>query len=687
MAGKHKKKAGPLAAVNPTVLLGFLMYETVPVRPGFWNVPFWAEIGIYLLAAVTVAVCAAGVIRTIKNHRAAPPDASRGAFCLKGFLKEVFGQSKVSQTGPGKTHVAMFWGFILLFLGTATATLDWDVGHYLFDRQFLQGWVYLGFKLILDIAGAAVLLGLAVAAVRRYALHDARVEADGRFACILASLAAIVLTGFLTEALRLAVQAPEWRVFSPVGNALSLLLSGADADTLKTLHTFVWVIHGLASLSFIAALPLTYYSHLFKTPLSIASRKTAPAGAIPKIENIEEQESFGISRFEQFSTLDRTRLDGCTECGRCRSVCPAVKAATPLDPKRLVTSLKIRLNSPADSRDLIGGIIEKDALWSCTTCGACARVCPADIPIPDMVVAMRRHLALEEGEFPEGLAGSLENTASVGNPWGMDPGSRLAWAKGLDVPRAKTGEDYDILYWVGCSASYDKRAQKIARAMVKILKAAGVKFAVMAEERCHADFARRAGEEYLFQTAAAENIENLAKYRFKRLLAACPHCFNTFKNEYPQFEGGRFDVVDHASFIEELITSGRLSPEKRDAESLAYHDPCYLARYNGITEAPRRILAALGIRVFAPAASGEATNCCGAGGAQIFMDRPARINVIRLKELKAADGCGAASACPHCMTMLTSAAAQATKPGEAPYALKDIAELVADRLPDTPPAA
>ena len=660
------------------------MYETVPVRPGFWNVPFWAEIGVYLLAIVTVAVFAAGLVRLLRTQRTAEQSKEPGPRLSPGrFLAEVFGQRKVAQTGSGKLHAAMFWGFLLLFWGTATATLDWDVGHYVFDRQFLTGRFYLAYKLILDTAGVAVLLGLAFAALRRYVFHDPKVEANGRFAYVIASLAAIILTGFLVEALRLAVQAPAWREFSPVGNLLSLLFSGMDANALRTAHVFLWVIHGLSALAFIAALPLTYYAHCVKTPLSIAHQKLAPFGALPKIERIEEQESFGISKFEQFTRVDRTHFDGCTECGRCRSVCPAVAAGTPLDPKNLVTALKTRLNTPTDTRELIDGIIPKDALWSCTTCGACARVCPADIPIPDLIVNMRRHLALELGEFPEGLAGSLENAGSVGNPWGMDPGSRLAWAKGLDVPTARAGEDYDVLYWVGCSASYDKRAQKIARAMVRILKSAGVKFAVMAEERCHADFARRAGEEYLFQTAAAENIENLSRYRFKRLLAACPHCFNTLKNEYPQFEGGTFDVIDHASFIAELIAAKRLVLTPADSrQKTVYHDPCYLARINRVTEAPRAVLKALGLEVAAPAASGEATRCCGAGGAQIFMDRPARLNVIRLKELKATEAVQCASACPHCLTMLTSAAAQ-DKPGADPLILKDVAELVAERLADT----
>lgn len=314
-----------------------------------------------------------------------------------------------------------------------------------------------------------------------------------------------------------------------VGNALAQIFIGTAPETLKVYHTFIWVIHGLASLGFIASIPLTYYAHLFKTPTSIYVKKPEPRGALAKIENIEEQERFGISEFSQFGRIDRIRFDGCTECGRCTSVCPAAASGAPLDPKALILSLKARMNGANADKPLIDGIVSKDALWSCTTCGACTKVCPAQIPTPDIIVQMRRHLALEEGDFPEGLAQALENTSSVGNPWGMDPGSRLKWAKGLDVEIAKPGVEYDVLYWVGCSASYDRRAQKIARAMVEIFHAAGVKFAVMSEERCHGEFARRAGEEYLFQMAAAENIESLSKYNFKQIVAACPHCFNTLK--------------------------------------------------------------------------------------------------------------------------------------------------------------
>ena len=663
------------------------MQELVPIRPTFWNVPLWAQIGVYVLGIIVIGIVIACVVSLVRARAAgAPkdPTAKPSRKRLLRMLVEAILQPRVMKTPSGKAHIFIFWGFILLFWGTATATLDWDVGHLLLNQRFLKGNFYLAYKLILDTAGLAAFIALCWGLWRRFVSMDPKVEANYRFACILGSLALIILTGFVVEGARLAYQNPPWAQFSPVGNFFAWLFRNTTPNKLLFVHLISWIVHGLAALIFVASIPLTFFSHMFKTPTSIYWKKKAPRAAIAKIENIEEQETFGISKFEQFSNIDRIRFDGCTECGRCRSVCPAVKALTPLDPKNLVLSLQHRMHGENVDKPLIGGIVDKDALWSCTTCGACAEVCPADIPIPDLIVSMRRHLALEQGEFPEGLAGALENAGSVGNPWGMDPGSRLAWGKDLDVPTAKKGEKYEVLYWVGCSASYDKRAQRIARAMVRILKAAGVKFAVLKEERCHAEWARRAGEEYLFQTAATENIENLRKYDFERIVAACPHCFNTLKNEYPEFADGKFEVESHMHFIERLINEKRLQLKDGAGVPTVLHDACYLARWNHDAASPRALLKAAGVPLKEAVHHGEDTLCCGAGGAQVFMDRPARMNVIRLKELKATKAQEIAVSCPHCLTMLNSA--QADGKSE-PLVVRDIAEIVAERLPENQPSA
>ena len=365
-----------------------------------------------------------------------------------------------------------------------------------------------------------------------------------------------------------------------------------------------------------------------------------------------------------------------------------MRAGTPLKPRTIIMKLRDRAaevdRGADDGKSLVGDVVTREELFSCTTCGACARICPAQIQTPDFIVAMRRHLALEQGEFPEGAATALENTASVGNPWGLDPYERLDWAKDLDLPVAEEGRHYDVLYWVGCAASYDRRARKIARAMVKILRAAGIDFAVMAEERCHAEFARRLGEEYLYQTAAVENIENFARYDFDRILTACPHCFNTLKNEYPAFEGGTFEVIDHASFIRSLIDEGKLPANLAPSSELTvYHDPCYLARLNGVTEAPRAVLAAACTRTVDPRENGELTFCCGAGGGQMWSE--ARLgkhqpNVIRIAELRETGAKHIAVACPHCLTMLESGKAM-RKDGDE-IVVEDIAEIVAKALPE-----
>ena len=653
------------------------MTAELPIRPGFWNVPLWGEIGVYFVGIAAVAVLIWGIVRNWRLHRAAvsEPPVEKG---LVAILKSVFYQPKNLETTGGRLHTVLAVGFFLLFLGTALATLDWDIGHYVVGTQFLQGNVYLTYKFVLDMAGVAVLLALFIGAWRRYR-KESKAKRDVKFLVAYVSLAVVVLTGFVVEGLRLAVEQPAWMHFSPVGTLVAKLFiaAGFTADTLRGVHVWLWTFHGLLSLAFIAAIPLTFYAHLYRTPAAVYRRKATTAGTLAKIDDIEEQESFGLVHPSDLTESQRFALDGCTECGRCDDVCPALRSGAPLSPRDFVAAMRRAAADPANPT-LPGEAIDKDVIWSCTTCGACTRACPANIPIPELLVGLRRHLALEQGDFPEGLANTFENVSSVGNPWGLDPYDRLEWADGLDVPVAEPGEHYDILYWVGCAASYDRRARKIARSMVKILRASGVKFAVMREERCHGEFARRSGEEYLYQTAAQENIENFRQYDFERILAACPHCFNTLKNEYPAFEGGTFNVVSHSEWILEMMKAGKLKV-KTEGETLAYHDPCFLARLNGIVDVPREVLKTLGADVRSPEASGEKTFCCGAGGGQMWTDgekRESPVQVIRLEELRKTGAKRIALACPHCLTMLETARAE-TKGDDV---LVDISEIVADRL-------
>lgn len=660
----------------------------IVTRPGFWNIPAWAIIGIYVIGIAACIICALGIRKSYLLWRAGKPYAMdketkrRWVF----FYREGLLQKRIVRKPLGsRLHFWIFWGFVFLFFGTALAVLDWDIGKLIFGKQFLAGGVYYFYKLILDIAGVVCLIGLGMAFYRRFIKEGRQFEKSMRFIYILGSLAVIIITGYIVEALRLAAEQPEHAVWSPVGNFIAqVFYSGMSKEQLEAQHLWIWIFHGLISLAFVALIPATYFSHMYKSPTSIYWQRTKPRGLLEKIDNIEEQESFGISKFGQFSWHDRLNFDACVECGRCTSVCPVNRAGGPLDPREIILSLKKRMEEGySKSEDiLVPDVVSKEALLSCTTCGACVEQCPSRIEIVNTIAQMRRSVGMEEGQFAEGVAKTLQNIQSVGNPWGLDPDERFAWAKDLDIPFAQPGVHYDILYWVGCSASYDKRNQKIARAMIKILRASGLSFAVMAEEMCNAEYARRVGEEYLFQIQTQMNIENLRQYTFSRILAHCPHCFNTLKNDYPEFERGQFNVISHVQFIAEQMDAGRIKASLSEKERIAVHDACYYARYNQIINAPRFDLNKVeGLESVNPKEWGCNTTCCGAGGGQFWTDTdaPERLNVIRLKAIVDTTGCDkVATSCPFCLSMFDSAKSQDKSLSE--ISISDVAEIIAKNL-------
>jgi len=419
--------------------------------------------------------------------------------------------------------------------------------------------------------------------------------------------------------------------------------------------------------------------HLVTTPLNVFFAKLGPRGALRPIENIEEAESLGVSTFEEFSWKRRLDFDACVECGRCQAACPAYLAGTALSPKSIIVKLKRHMHGELPG-PIHGQLIKPDELWACTTCMACVQECPAFIDIVDTIVDLRRYLALSEGALPSTAPMALQNIQRAGNPWGLPAAERLAWAAGLAVPVLEPGREVEYLYWVGCSASYDKRNQAIARAVVRVLTAAGVSFAVLQEERCHAEVARRLGEEYLYQTVARENIEALKRYRFQKVVTHCPHCFNTLKNEFPQF-GGAWEVLHHAQLIEQLLAAGRLTPKKALPATVAFHDSCYLGRYNGITEAPRNVARAVpGLRLVELPRNRDRGLCCGGGGGHMWMEVKSekKVNLLRVEEALAARVDVVATGCPFCLAMVDLG--RKVKEAEETLHVKDVAELVADSL-------
>ena len=660
------------------------MNPSVPFRDTFWNVPGWAQIALYIGGTVAIAILVYGMWQHVKLWRAGTPEHRLDHVPQRVRLvaKHALGQVRtLSQAYPGVMHAIMFWGFLALFMGTVLATIDWDITLPLFGYKLLKGPFYLFYETVLDLFGLFFVIGLGMAVWRRFVVRPARVDPTARFARVLALLFVINLTGFIMEACRLAATQPAWAPWSPVGWALgqAMLGAGMSERALRATHLSVWLFHAVISLAFIAFIPYSYFIHLFTTPLNIFFSKLSPRGEIKPITNIEEAETLGISKLEEFSWKRRLDFDACVECGRCQDVCPAYMAGTALSPKRVIVKLKRHLHGVLPG-PIHGELIKADELWACTTCMACVQECPAFIDIVDTIIDLRRYLTLSEGALPSTAPQSLQNIQRAGNPWGMPAAERLAWAEGLDVPLMEAGQEVEYLYWVGCSASYDKRNQAIARSVVAILKKAGVSFAVMPEERCHAEVGRRLGEEYLYQTVQHENVEAMKQYKFRKVITHCPHCFNTIKNEFPQF-GGTYEVLHHSVVINELIESGRIRPIKPLDATVVFHDSCYLGRYNGIMQAPRKAMAAVpGLKVIDPPRAQERGLCCGGGGGHMWMEVPSekRVNVIRTEELMQTGASIVGTACPFCLAMVDLG--RKVKGAEETLAVKDVSELIADSL-------
>ncbi len=674
----------------------------VPFRDDLWNLPEW----MYTIHWVVVVLCGAllvyGLWRRIRLWREGGPvrRTDRAGGRIGGLLLYALGQWRVlSQRYPGLMHGLIFYGFVIFFIATSLVGIQMDL-HLL----ILQGPFYLAFEAVVNAFALLFLVGLALAAFRRYVLRPDRLNIRRDDAYVLGSLAFLAISGLTLEVMRLRGQQPPWAAWSWLGNALSQLF-GPPPEQPPAIYPVVWWAHQLTMFGLVATLPYTKFLHILTGPINIFLRRRDPPGALPKIENIETtEEPLGVGSIPQFTWKQLLDGDACMECGRCQAACPAYAAGQPLSPKRVVMDFRDRMSEypgklwqwqepivarlpflrrlalgsgrPSD-RALVGDVIKDETLWACTTCRACERECPVLIEHVGEIVGMRRHLTLEEGRLPDTLAGALRNTERQGNPWGQARHQRSAWAAGLDVPVMADVGHAEVLYWVGCAGSYDPRNQKVSQAMVRILRAAGIEFAILGEEEtCNAEWARRAGEEYLYQMQAEANVETLKQYEFKRIVTQCPHCYNTLKHEYPQF-GGTWEVVHHSQLIAELVAAGRLRPSRPwHGGTATFHDSCYLGRYNNVYDEPRRALQAVpGLELAELPRSRERGFCCGGGGACMWMEHEPgkRVNEVRVAEIKALSPALAAAACPFCVIMLEEA-------GQGTLLIKDIAEVVADAL-------
>jgi Fe-S oxidoreductase/nitrate reductase gamma subunit len=683
----------------------------MPYRVDLWDLPAWMYPIHWALTILCGALLVYGLWRRVRLWRMgqAAVRTDHVGRRIGGLFLYVLGQRRVlSQAYPGLMHGLIFYSFVIFFIATSLVGVQLDAGVL-----FLKGSFYLVFEAVANTFAILFLIGLGLAAFRRYMLRPDRLNIRRDDAYVLGTLAFIALTGLTLEAMRLRGQQPPWAHWSWLGNAIASLF-GPPPTNPPALYPAVWWVHQLSMFGLVATLPYTKFKHIVTSPTNIFLRCLDAPGALPKIENIEEtEEPLGVGSIKQFTWKQLLDGDACTECGRCQAACPAYAAGQPLSPKKLVMDLRDRMSEypgalwkwqqpivdhvpllrrlalgstePAE-KALVGEVIRDETLWSCTTCRACEQECPVFIEQVGDIVAMRRHLALEEGRLPDTLVQALRNTERQGNPWGQPRHQRTAWADGLGVPLMADVGQVDLLYWVGCAGSYDPRNQKVSRAMVQILQAAGVDFAILGEEEsCNAEWARRAGEEYLYQMQAQENVKTLKQYKFSRIVTQCPHCFNTLKNEYPQF-GGQWQVVHHSQLLQELIAADRLALKgRRDGGIVTFHDSCYLGRYNQVYDPPRHVLAALpGLQLAEMKRSRVRGLCCGGGGGGMWMEHQAgqRVNDVRMDEIQGLNPELAAVACPFCLIMLAEAAT--ARRTDSPLAVQDIAEVIAEALQHGP---
>jgi Fe-S oxidoreductase len=637
-------------------------------------------------------------------------------------LRHVIAQEKLLKwTGPGVLHALTFWGFLVI--QTTLIESAGEVFNPSFAIPVVGHWAMLGFLqdlFILLVTGAIV--GFALI---RVAQDPTRLGRRSRFAgshqveayYVLLMIFGVVYTLLVVRAARAALGTLPY----PDGAFLSVFagraMAGMTEFSLHAVESVFVVVHLIVVLAFLLLVLHSKHMHIFTSPLNVLfARQPKALGKLESekidIEEMGEEDILGVGEVEHFGFKRFLDMYTCTECGRCQSQCPAWNTGKPLSPKLLIMDLRDHLYDKApylldparaeqepDARalnmKLVGdtpgednAVIDYDVLWTCTTCGACVEECPVDIEHVDHILDLRRYKVQMESSFPQEAGGMLRNIENAGDPWGLGQSKRLDWADGLDVPVADgpIPDDVEYLFWVGCAGALEDRSKKVTRTIAELFDQAGVRYAVLGPmEACTGDPARRLGMEYLFQMLAQQNVETLKEVGARKIVAWCPHCFNTLRNEYPDFDG-HFEVIHHTQLLSRLVADGKLSPQSPIHKTVTYHDPCYLGRHNDVYDPPRQVVEAVaGLEKVEMARCRNHGFCCGAGGARFFMEEDIgkRVNHERIDEALALQPDLVSTACPFCFVMLDDAVQDKVGSGDLPEGrvrVADVSQILAESL-------
>ena len=669
-------------------------------REPFFNVAQpWA---VYVFMSALVGLLVYGLVRHATLWRLGQPTQDSLLSQLRQRVMNVgrlgLAQDKVRRDRyAGVMHWCIFSSIVVLTLVTAQVALEDDT-----PLNFLEGRYYLFFSFYGDLFGLIGLVGVGMALNRRYFSDFHRIRWDERLEdhLIIVGLGLVLITGFVVEALRIEAseltQQPDWAPWSFVSFGIAKFVRLFELSEAQTLsgHTWSWWLHVSTAFSWLGLIVFTRLDHLFFAPVNAFFLRTDSPGRLSPIPNIEEREVFGVGQIQDFTWKQLFELDACVRCGRCTEVCPANLAGQPLSPMHLIQDLKGHLaqvgpdlqhagNVGADQRAvspiaMVGDVIKDETLWACRTCGACVQECPVMIEHVPTIVDMRRYLVMDEARLPQTAQAALQNMEMRGHPWSGTALERTTWMDGLgDVPIFDGNQEY--LYWVGCSGSLVERNLPITQAVFKLLREAGTSFGVLGqEETCNGDPARRLGNEYLYQILAEQLIQTFKEKNVQRVITNCPHCFNTFKNEYPQFDG-HFEVLHHTEFLNQRLVDGSLEAKHPVEADLTYHDSCYLGRINGVYDAPRQIMEFVpGATVTEMRRSQSKGLCCGAGGGNMWQEEigERRVNHIRTEEAIATGADQVISNCPFCIQMFEDGVPALQPEEEGRLRPFDVAELL-----------